>query len=92
MEIKIDDVNDIISRFDDEEKNLFDLKTLELNFIKNLVNERKKKGLSQSELASRVGLTQQAISSLEKYDRKPTLPNLIKYLYGLDININDLFK
>uniref|UniRef100_UPI0032DB301F helix-turn-helix domain-containing protein n=1 Tax=Clostridium perfringens TaxID=1502 RepID=UPI0032DB301F len=64
----------------------------EMRFIKNLVLERKKRGLSQRDLAYKSGLTQQAISSLEKCDRKPTLTNLIKYLLGLGIDINILFE
>lgn len=67
-------------------------KQIERNFIENLVKERKSKGISQTELAKKSGLTQQAISSIEKYSRKPTLPNLIKYLFGLGIDINNLFS
>ena len=37
-------------------------------------------------------IIQQVISSFEKCDRKPTLPNLIKYLLGLGIDINKLFN
>ena len=55
-----------------------------------LVRLRKEQKLTQKELAKRTGLTQQVISNVEKMDRKPTLPNLIRYLLGLGININDL--
>lgn len=91
MEIKLDDVLKMIEDLDSEEKKLFNEKEVEMKFIKNLVRERKKKGLSQRDLAYKTGLTQQVISSFEKCDRKPTLPNLIKYLLGLGININKLF-
>lgn len=67
-------------------------KKIERIFIKNLIDLRHEKGLTQQELATKTGLTQQAISSLEKCGRKPTLTNLIKYLLGLDININNLFE
>lgn len=92
MEIKLDEIVNLIENFDQEEKILYREKSIEMRFIKNLVLERKKKGLSQRELAYKSGLTQQAISSLEKCDRKPTLTNLIKYLLGLGIDINILFE
>lgn len=91
MEIKLDEIVNIIENFDQEEKILYKEKSVEMRFIKNLILERKKRGLSQRELAYKSGLTQQAISSLEKCDRKPTLTNLIKYLLGLGIDINILF-
>lgn len=91
MEIKLDEIVNIIENFDQEEKIIFKQKSVEMRFIKNLILERKKRGLSQRELAYKSGLTQQAISSLEKCDRKPTLTNLIKYLLGLGIDINILF-
>lgn len=65
---------------------------IEKQFIDNLVKIRKAKGLSQRELASITGLTQQSISSIERKDRVPTLTNLIKYLKGLNIDINDMLK
>lgn len=64
----------------------------EQKFINNLVKARKAKNLSQRELADITGLTQQAISSIERRDRVPTLPNLIKYLNGLNIDINEVFR
>lgn len=92
MEIKLDEIVNLIENFDQEEKILYREKSIEMRFIKNLVLERKKQGLSQRDLAYKSGLTQQAISSLEKCDRKPTLTNLIKYLLGLGIDINILFE
>lgn len=92
MEINLEQIDAMINNFDENEKKILKVKTIEMKFIKNLVKERQKRGLSQSELAYRTGLTQQVISSFEKCDRKPTLPNLIKYLNGLGIDINDLFE
>lgn len=82
----------VIDNFDDEEKLLLKIQRTEIEFAKNLIKLRKEKGLTQVDMAKRTGLTQQAISTLEKCDRKPTLPNLIKYLIGLDIDINKLFN
>lgn len=72
-------------------KNLLEERDLEEKFIKNLITERKKKGLSQRDLAYKTGLTQQVISSFESGSRRPTLLNLIKYLMGLGIDINKIF-
>lgn len=92
MKIKLDDILEKIDEFDCEEEKLFKQKEVEYTFIENLVKARKERGLTQKELAERTGLNQQVISSFEKYDRKPTLPNIIKYLLGLGIDINDIFK
>ncbi len=81
-----------ISKFNAVQNKILYEKEVEMKFVKNLVKERIKLGLTQKELAFRTGLTQQAISSLEKCDRKPTLTNLIKYLIGLGIDINKIFE
>lgn len=91
MEIRLEDIFKITDSFDAEEKRLYEQRKIEHKFIRNLVNERKKRGITQKELAAKSGLSQQAISMLEHYDRKPTLPNLIKYLTGLGIDINSIF-
>lgn len=65
---------------------------IEQQFINNLIKIRKAKDISQRELADITGLTQQAISSFYWRDRVPTLTNLIKYLKGLNIDINDMLK
>ncbi|EHK2442921.1 TPA: helix-turn-helix domain-containing protein [Clostridium perfringens] len=91
MELKFEELLSLIEELDENDKKEFELEEIEMNFIKNLVKRRKKLGLSQRDLAYKTGLTQQAICSLEKCDRKPTLPNLIKYLFGIGININKLF-
>lgn len=65
---------------------------VEQKFINNLIQVRKAKDITQTELANITGLTQQVISSIERRDRVPTLTNLIKYLNGLDIDINELFR
>lgn len=87
-----DELQNIIGNLNEEEMLLFKIKTIELEFAKNLIRLRKEKGFTQSDMAKRTGLTQQAISTLEKCDRKPTLPNLIRYLLGLDIDINRIFN
>ena len=61
-------------------------------FLKNCKKYRENKRLTQIELAKRIGVIQQNINHLECSGRNVTLLNLIKYLLGLGIDINDLFK
>lgn len=68
-----------------------ELKDIEKKFMANLIAKRNSAALSQRDLAAKTGLTQQAISSMERLDRNPTLFNVIRYLSGLGIDINDLF-
>nr|WP_312291971.1 helix-turn-helix transcriptional regulator [Clostridium chromiireducens] len=91
-ELTLEELNLIIGNFDDKRKKVCREEETQITFIKNLIEQRKKKGLSQQELANITGLSQQVISAFEQCDRKPTLPNLIKYLLGLGIDINKLFS
>lgn len=67
-------------------------KRIEREFAQTLIEIRKDKGLTQSDIAKKTGLTQQAVSKLEQCNRMPTLPNLIRYLLGLDIDLNEVFR
>src|SRR5215210_2218324 len=49
---------------------------------------REKKGLSQRELAERVGTTQSAIARLEGGNISPSLPTLDKIAHALDAEVN----
>ena len=49
---------------------------------------REKKGLSQRELAERVGTTQSAIARLEAGNISPSLPTLDKIAYALGAEVN----
>lgn len=55
------------------------------------VKHRKELGMTQKELALKTGLSQQAISSLERCEREPRLSNLLKYLEGIEINVEKIF-
>ncbi|EGT3944779.1 TPA: helix-turn-helix transcriptional regulator [Clostridioides difficile] len=81
----------LLDSFDYQERMLVNAIHVEKDFIQNLVNFRKKQNITQKEIAEKTGLTQQAISGIETGGRKPTLINLIRYLQGIGININDLF-
>lgn len=90
-ELTMEELEQVLKEFTPEQKRICKEEEVQMIFIKNLIRVRKEKGLSQQNLADITGLTQQVISSFEQCDRKPTLPNLIKYLLGIGIDINKLF-
>lgn len=56
----------------------------ECNLRRELSNARKDQDITQKELCERTGLTQQAISRIEKdNDISPSLKNLIKYVNAI---------
>ncbi|WP_226338346.1 helix-turn-helix transcriptional regulator [Arthrobacter sp. UM1] len=48
-------------------------------------------GLSQSELAARVGVTRQTISAVESGDYNPTIRLCVAICQALGLTLNDLF-
>jgi HTH-type transcriptional regulator / antitoxin HipB len=48
---------------------------------------RKRAGLSQSELARRIGVGQQTVSQLERNPNKATLERLLRALTALDVEL-----
>lgn len=57
-----------------------------------LKNIREKKGLSQSQLAYKIGKDQQSIQRLEKGNINPSYIYLIEICNGLEINLKDLIN
>ena len=56
----------------------------ECKLRRELANARKQQNITQTELQERTGLTQQAISRIEKdNDISPSLRNLIKYVNAI---------
>lgn len=51
---------------------------------------RKRKGFSQTQLASRIGVTRQAVSRWESGDDTPGLTRLAALAAALDVSLNDL--
>ena len=91
-EIDIESLMSAVESLSNEEKILLEAKEIEREFIIKLINVRKEKGITQKELAKKTGLTQQVISTIEQCGRRPTLTNLIRYLIGLDLDINKIFN
>ena len=58
----------------------------------NIKYIRKSKGLTQKELAEKIGVTDSAITKYEKGDREPNWKTLNKIAEALGVTINDLVK
>lgn len=59
-------------------------------FGENLLNARHRAGLSQVTLALKADLDRVAISLLERAERAPTLPTLVRLAHGLELEPADL--
>ena len=88
-----EDVNldELFKPKDSQTKFLYEVEEMQFTLIENLVKERKKRNLTQKDISRITGLSQQAVSRIEKYGNSPSLINLIKYLKALNIDINGLF-
>ena len=60
----------------------------EYELIRLIMNARKEQGLPQKELAARVGLSQQAISRLEREKHIPNMDTFLRLLDGLDLELS----
>jgi putative transcriptional regulator len=58
-------------------------------FAARLVAERESAGLTQAELARRVGLTRQMLSLLEKGDREPSWPTVVALSDALGVSCDE---
>jgi transcriptional regulator with XRE-family HTH domain len=61
------------------------------NISKNIVKYREKKGFSQKELASRLGVTPSRISNWEQGANCPTIDILFEVCKILNVSINDIY-
>lgn len=57
-----------------------------------IVAARKKKGLSQEQLASACDIDRSHIGFIEQSHRRPTVSTLVKITKALDISLEQLFK
>lgn len=60
------------------------------SFGENLKNERILCGLTQTQLADRLGIKQQQLSEWERNKVEPTLYNIIAIIRALNISFEDL--
>lgn len=63
-----------------------------MNFSHNLQQARKKLGLTQAELADRVGVRQNAISNYEQGIRYPRLDELEHIAKALKVKVEQLIR
>ncbi len=71
------------SEFDREYKKI----RQEYKLIDRVVEERKKKNMTQKELSNITGISQQAISRLERERHIPQMNTFIRLLDGLDLEL-----
>ena len=64
-----------------------DMKT----FGENIKYERKSAGLTQKQLAEKIGIKQQQLSRWEKNEIEPTVTSIVILARALDADFNDLF-
>jgi transcriptional regulator with XRE-family HTH domain len=65
---------------------------LERRFGKRLKELRLARGLSQEELAFRVGVHRTYLGGIERGERNPSLKNLAAIARGLGISLSELFS
>ncbi|MCI5938301.1 MAG: helix-turn-helix transcriptional regulator [Bacilli bacterium] len=63
-----------------------------MNLGKNIELLRKNFGVTQEELAMKLGLSRQAIYKWEKDKATPTIENIMKICELFDLDINDFLK
>ena len=69
--------------YSEEAKETHELFEAEYQFRKMLIEARKKESLTQQQLSSITGLTQQMISKVETGESNTTMETLMKYLKGI---------
>lgn len=76
---------------DPEFRRVYDIVDKEYALIEEAIVMRRRQGYTQEEIAKNAGLTQQAISRMEKLSNRPTLRNFIRYLdaAGLELIIQE---
>ena len=65
---------------------------LERRFGKRLKELRLARGLSQEELAFRVGIHRTYLGGIERGERNPSLRNLAAIAKGLGVSLSELFS
>jgi len=58
-----------------------------IDTLSALQAERIRRGISQSELATRINMSPAQLASIERLDSTPTLATLNRYAHGLDLKI-----
>jgi DNA-binding XRE family transcriptional regulator len=56
----------------------------DFDFIRDLVKIRKDQGLSQQDVADRLGITQATVADFERYDNDPKLSTIRRYAHAVE--------
>lgn len=72
---------------DPEFKKVWEDSRMEFEILAKLTRLRNEKGLTQKELAEKMGKHQQTISKIEKREKSPTLTTLCDLANALDVDI-----
>lgn len=60
--------------------------------LENLVSLRKSHGLTQSDVAVRMGVSQPTVASFERYDANPTLSTIRRYALAVGASIDHVVE
>lgn len=64
------------------------LQSAQRSMMEDLIDMREKHGLSQQELAQRMGVSQSAVAQFERYDSNPTLTSIQRYALAVEANLD----
>lgn len=84
-------IEEFVNFNNEKEKFLYEVENQQFILIQNLICKRIEMNMTQMDIANKTGLSQQAVSRIEKYGNTPSIANLIKYLYALGLDINSIF-
>lgn len=85
-------IQEFVNFNDEKEKFLYEVEEDQFKLIQNLIKKRIERNMTQKDIANMTGLSQQAVSRIEKYGNTPSMANLIKYLRALNLDINNIFE
>lgn len=77
---------------DKESQEKYNMERDRYQLMKYLKDLRKAKGITQKELAQKMGYSQQGISKLEHYNSNTTLDTFLSYCHYLGINVFQIIQ
>lgn len=60
----------------------------EQRFHADLIRARRERGLTQQDVAERLGVSQPTVAAFERYDNDPRLSTIIRYAHGVGVLID----